>query len=76
MGTRWRLRQPVLIAEVLSPSSIADDFVDKLGDYQAIPSLAHYLILSQDGAARLALVACRRRKLDRRREIARPDRCR
>ena len=37
-----------LIAEVLSKSSIADDFGPKARDYQGLPSLCHYLILSQD----------------------------
>ena len=40
--------QPVLLVEVLSPSSIDRDFVEKLGDYSAIPSLLHYLIVSYE----------------------------
>lgn len=41
---------PLLIAEVLSKSSIADDFGPKARDYQGISSLQHYLVLSQDEA--------------------------
>ena len=40
---------PLLVAEVLSPSSIADDFGPKAADYLAIASLRHYVVLSQDG---------------------------
>jgi len=39
---------PLLIAEVLSKSSIADDFGPKARDYQGLRSLQHYLTLSQD----------------------------
>lgn len=39
---------PVLVAEILSPSSLAIDFSEKAGEYTAILSLAHYLVLSQD----------------------------
>lgn len=39
---------PLLLAEVLSKSSIADDFGPKARDYQGLPSLQYYLILSQD----------------------------
>jgi Uma2 family endonuclease len=41
-------RHPVLLAEVLSASSVGRDFIEKLADYTGIPSLLHYLILSQD----------------------------
>jgi Uma2 family endonuclease len=39
---------PLLIAEVLSPSTMADDFGPKAQEYLSISSLRHYLILSQD----------------------------
>ena len=39
---------PVMLAEILSQSSYNRDFVEKLADYQSIPSLRHYVILSQD----------------------------
>ena len=42
---------PLLIAEILSPSTMADDFGSKKDDYLAIPSLLHYVILSQDEPA-------------------------
>ena len=40
--------EPILVAEILSPSSYGRDFVDKLADYQGIPSLVYYLILSHE----------------------------
>jgi Uma2 family endonuclease len=40
--------EPVFLAEILSPSSYGRDFVDKLADYQGIPSSLYYLVLSQD----------------------------
>lgn len=40
--------EPVLLAEVLSPSSYGRDFIEKAAEYSGIPSLLHYLILSQD----------------------------
>lgn len=42
---------PLLIAEILSASSMADDFGRKKDDYLAIASLQHYVILSQDETA-------------------------
>jgi Uma2 family endonuclease len=39
---------PVMVCEVLSPSSIATDMVDKLREYTGIPSVQHYLVLSPD----------------------------
>ena len=41
---------PLLIAEILSPSSMSDDFGSKAQDYLAIASLQHYVVLSQDDA--------------------------
>jgi Uma2 family endonuclease len=38
--------EPLFVAEVLSPSSFARDFLEKMADYRGIPSLAYYLILS------------------------------
>jgi Uma2 family endonuclease len=40
---------PVLIAEVLSPSSATLDLGDKAAEYLRLPTLAAYLVLSQDG---------------------------
>jgi Uma2 family endonuclease len=39
---------PVMLAEILSPSSYSRDFGEKVVDYTGLPSLLHYLILSQD----------------------------
>src|SRR5262249_53512701 len=39
---------PVLVAEVLSPSSATYDLGDKAADYLKSPSLCAYLVLSQD----------------------------
>ena len=39
---------PVIVVEVLSPSTAADDHGPKLDGYFALPSVAHYLILDAD----------------------------
>jgi len=39
---------PVLIAEILSPSTMATDFGAKADEYRAIDTLRHYLVLAQD----------------------------
>lgn len=49
-GQDLAAREPVFLAEILSPSSLAVDFGEKAEEYTAIPSLAHYLVLSQDEA--------------------------
>lgn len=49
-GTDLAATAPVLVAEILSPSSIARDFVEKLKDYQGIASLRHYVIFSHEEA--------------------------
>lgn len=41
---------PVFIAEVRSPSSVATDFIEKMPEYTALPSLRAYLICSQHEA--------------------------
>ncbi|ORE91596.1 Uma2 family endonuclease [Aurantimonas sp. 22II-16-19i] len=40
--------RPLLVAEILSPSSLAIDFGEKAQDYTALDSLLHYLVLAQD----------------------------
>ena len=40
--------EPLLIAEILSPSTMAVDFGAKAFEYQAFDSLRHYLILAQN----------------------------
>lgn len=47
-GKDLTAREPVLLAEILSPSSIARDFGEKAQEYTALPTLLHYLVLSQD----------------------------
>lgn len=47
-GTDLAAVEPVVLAEVLSPSSFARDFVEKMADYRGIESLLHYLILSHE----------------------------
>ena len=49
-GKDLAAREPILLAEILSPSSLARDFGEKVTDYTGLESLAHYLILSQDEA--------------------------
>jgi len=39
---------PILIVEVLSPSTAGRDFTEKLQEYAAIPSVQTYVICSQD----------------------------
>lgn len=41
---------PLLLVEVLSPSTAADDRGDKWASYQTIPALQHYLLVSADRA--------------------------
>lgn len=43
----YLVRQPVLIAEILSPSTAEYDRTTKFENYQKMPSLRHYLLLSQ-----------------------------
>ena len=47
-GGALETEKPLLLAEVLSPSSVGRDFTEKLAEYTAIPSLQTYLICSQD----------------------------
>src|SRR5690606_17602606 len=49
-GKALATSQPLLVAEVLSESSITDDFGQKAADYLGIASLRHYIVLSQDEA--------------------------
>lgn len=41
---------PVLIIEVLSPSSVARDMIDKFTEYASLPTLQTYIVASQDQA--------------------------
>jgi Uma2 family endonuclease len=47
-GTDLAARHPLLMVEVLSPSSHSRDFGEKVDDYKELPTLRHYLILAQD----------------------------
>lgn len=42
------IADPVVIFEILSDSTSGDDRAVKLSEYQAIPSLRHYVLLEQD----------------------------
>jgi Uma2 family endonuclease len=42
------IRNPVIVVEVLSPSTAADDHGVKLDGYFALSSVNHYLILDPD----------------------------
>ena len=42
---------PVIVFEVISPSSIRIDRINKLREYQAVPSIRRYLIVEGDAAA-------------------------
>ncbi len=46
--TKYALINPVVIVEVLSPSTAAFDLDEKFGDYQKIASLQHYIVIAQD----------------------------
>ena len=39
--------EPVVIAEVISPSTRSRDFTDKMRAYFAVPSVQHYLLIEQ-----------------------------
>lgn len=41
-------KEPLFLAEILSPSSYGQDFGQKVTDYQGLSTLRYYLILSQD----------------------------
>ncbi len=49
-GTDLAAVAPVILVEVLSPSSLARDLHDKWNDYQGIDSLLHYLVVSHEEA--------------------------
>jgi Uma2 family endonuclease len=43
-----KLTNPLVVIEVLSPSNKGEEFTKKLRDYQSIPSLQEYWLVSQD----------------------------
>jgi Uma2 family endonuclease len=42
------ISNPVIVVEVLSPSSIKRDLIDKLAGYFQVPSIMHYLVLDPE----------------------------
>ncbi|WP_306117214.1 MULTISPECIES: Uma2 family endonuclease [unclassified Roseitalea] len=47
-GKALATAEPLLVAEILSPASMRDDFGPKADEYLAIASLEHYLVIAQD----------------------------
>jgi Uma2 family endonuclease len=47
-GRDQTIKTPVLVAEVLSPSTMKTDFGDKAAEYLRLPSVAAYLLFAQD----------------------------
>ena len=45
------IREPVVVFEILSPSTSRTDRIEKLREYQATSSIRYYVILEQDSAA-------------------------
>jgi Uma2 family endonuclease len=45
--------EPVVVFEILSPSTMHEDLVVKNAEYQATPSIQHYVVLEQAHAAAL-----------------------
>ncbi|MGI4762367.1 MAG: Uma2 family endonuclease [Janthinobacterium lividum] len=43
----YLVRHPVLIAEILSPATAEYDRTEKFANYQQLPSLRHYVLVSQ-----------------------------
>ncbi len=48
LGDRLIKREPVLVVEVLSPSTAAFDRGDKFADYRQLPALTEYLLVDVD----------------------------
>ncbi len=48
LGDRLIKREPVLVVEVLSPSTAAFDRGEKFADYRALPGLVEYLLVDVD----------------------------
>jgi Uma2 family endonuclease len=45
------VQSPTVVFEVLSPSAAPTDRIEKAREYQATPSVQHYVMLEQDGIA-------------------------
>ncbi|HEX6111439.1 MAG TPA: Uma2 family endonuclease [Geminicoccaceae bacterium] len=49
--------EPLIVVEVLSPSTRDKDFPVKLAGYAALPSLAHYLLVDPSAASLCTTIA-------------------
>lgn len=49
-ATAMATDRPVVIVEILSPSSVGTDMTEKLAEYTSLPSLQSYIVASQDEA--------------------------
>ena len=47
--THTKLHAPMIVVEILSPSSVSTDTVKKLVEYFSIETVQHYLIIDEDG---------------------------
>jgi Uma2 family endonuclease len=47
-GQAFSSSEPVVLVEILSPSSVVRDLKTKLGEYTVLPSLQAYVVVSQD----------------------------
>ncbi len=47
-GLDLEIPNPVLVVEVLSPSSVKRDLTDKVAGYSRVPSIEHYLVLDPE----------------------------
>jgi Uma2 family endonuclease len=47
-GKALSTQSPVVLIEVLSPSSTGTDMTEKLAEYTSLPSLEAYIVASQD----------------------------
>lgn len=50
------VRDPVVVFEVLSPSTAGDDRIVKAREYQATPSVLRYVMLEQDRISALVFI--------------------
>lgn len=48
-GDAIEINDPVIVVEVLSPSTSGTDYGKKLRDYFSLPSVQHYLVIDPDG---------------------------
>jgi Uma2 family endonuclease len=66
LNARKFIQFPKLIVEVLSPGTADKDRTDKFTDYQGIPTLQEYLLISSEKiSADVAVLSLQQRRLDR-----------